>query len=164
MVGVSWEDAREFTAWLSEESPNDCRLPSEAEWEYAARAGTTTEYALPAPKGSDEITAKGLANCGGCGSEWDGKVIHHTRRSLSRGGQDYVVSGKDKGRISLVKRKAAWNNFMNYDAYPKGFHRGQRVYYSESESKKVNYCGQEWRLYDTPLRGRLPPPVSDRCR
>ncbi len=75
VINVSWGHANAYAAWLSEKQKKagmKCRLPSEAEWEYAARAGTITEYALPAPGGSDDIGGKALANCADCGGEWAG--------------------------------------------------------------------------------------------
>ena len=73
VINVTWEDAQAYVAWLGRKLGRTCRLPSEAEWEYACRAGTKKEYALPADEGgSDDIRSKGFANCSDCGSEWDG--------------------------------------------------------------------------------------------
>ena len=69
VVNVSWKEATAYAAWLSKQTGRKYRLPTEAEWEYAARAGTSTRYWW-----GDEV-GRNHANCGDCGSRWDGKKI-----------------------------------------------------------------------------------------
>jgi formylglycine-generating enzyme required for sulfatase activity len=67
VINVSWEDAQAYAQWLSERTGKRYRLPTEAEWEYVARAGTETAYWWGNEVGENH------ANCAGCGSQWGGK-------------------------------------------------------------------------------------------
>lgn len=69
VIHVNWEDARAYTQWLSKTTGKKYRLPTEAEWEYVARAGSTTHFWW----GDSEQDAKGKANCRrGCYSSFSG--------------------------------------------------------------------------------------------
>jgi formylglycine-generating enzyme required for sulfatase activity/cellulose biosynthesis protein BcsQ len=67
VINVSWDDAQQYVTWFSRMTGRPYRLLTEAEWEYAARAGTTTAFYW-----GDDI-GEGNANCKGCGSEWDNR-------------------------------------------------------------------------------------------
>jgi formylglycine-generating enzyme required for sulfatase activity len=64
VINVSWVDAKQYTRWLSQLLGREYRLPTEAEWEYAARAGAKTRYFW----GPD--VGVGRANCDGCDNYW----------------------------------------------------------------------------------------------
>jgi formylglycine-generating enzyme required for sulfatase activity len=68
VINVDWYDAQQYVQWLSKVTDKAYRLLSEAQHEYAARAGTTTAY----PWGDDiKLNGMAMANCNGCGSKWD---------------------------------------------------------------------------------------------
>jgi len=67
ITNVSWNDAIEYIDWLSKRTGHKYRLPSEAEWEYSARAGSTSRFWWGDDLGINQ------AVCEDCGSLYDGK-------------------------------------------------------------------------------------------
>ena len=126
VIHVSWNDVSAYAQWLSAETGISYRLPTEAEWEYAARTGADTAY----PWG-DEV-GQGHANCNGCGSRWDytktapvgsfapnewglhamaGNVWEWTcSRYEKRYGGDENVCSSPKGPGYRVNRGGSWTN------------------------------------------------------
>ncbi len=67
VINVNWDDVQAFVSWLSEKTGQRYRLPSESEWEYAAAAGTQSQFWWGSAVGNNQ------ANCFNCGSNWDGE-------------------------------------------------------------------------------------------
>jgi formylglycine-generating enzyme required for sulfatase activity len=65
VANLSWVDAKQFVEWLSKVTQKPFRLPSEAEWEYAARGGTRTKFWW-----GDQLQAD-MANCKGCNEPYN---------------------------------------------------------------------------------------------
>ncbi len=80
VINVSWDDAQAYVDWLSKQTGQVYRLPTEAEWEYAARGDTQTDYFW------GNSIGKKNANCYGCSGGFDNKktaeVGHYQANAL----------------------------------------------------------------------------------
>jgi formylglycine-generating enzyme required for sulfatase activity len=75
-VNVSWNDARAYVKWLSGKTGEDYRLLTEAEWEYVARAGTTTPFSFGSTISTDQANYNGdYTYKGGSKGEYRGKTM-----------------------------------------------------------------------------------------
>ena len=132
VINVSWRDAKAYVRWLSGKTGKQYRLLSESEWEYVARAGTTTQYSW------GDFIGPNLANCWDCSSRWSGHQtvpvgsfpangfgLHNVHGNVSEwvkdcwnGNYDWMpVDGSawtGGGCSSRVLRGGSWNNGPRY--------------------------------------------------
>jgi formylglycine-generating enzyme required for sulfatase activity len=123
---VSWDEAKEFVRRLSFRTRQNYRLPSEAEWEYAARAGTTTAYfwgdlfdggrannngRVTEPAGCCPANAFGLHDMHGNVREWVQDVWHDNYIGAPTDGSSWMTGG-DLSR--QVVRGGSWVDTPRY--------------------------------------------------
>ncbi|MCP4697710.1 MAG: SUMF1/EgtB/PvdO family nonheme iron enzyme [Gammaproteobacteria bacterium] len=101
VIGVSWYGAAAYAEWLSAWTGHRYRLPSEAEWEYAARAGTETKYWLGDDIGVDQ------ANCADCGDNRDKTAPVNA-----------FTAANSFGLLGMAGNAAEWvQDWYSYDYY-----------------------------------------------
>jgi formylglycine-generating enzyme required for sulfatase activity len=68
VINIAWDDAKQYAQWLARRTGRPYRLLSEAEWEYAARAGNDAPFTW------GDTIGQGNANCANCGTQWDDRA------------------------------------------------------------------------------------------
>jgi formylglycine-generating enzyme required for sulfatase activity/class 3 adenylate cyclase len=132
VTNVSWNDAKQYAAWLAQATRKPYRLPTEAEWEYAARGGTQTKYwwgdqlqpgmancknctdtaatEQPAKVGSSKPNPFGLYDMGGGVDQWVEDCWHKNYQGAPTDGSAWV----DAQCPSHVMRSGSWKNDARY--------------------------------------------------
>lgn len=156
VMNVSLDDVRGYLDWLSARTGHRYRLPSEAEWEYAARARTTTAY----PWG-DRI-GTGRANCYECGSDWGGESTAPVARFPANGFGLFDMHGnvwewtadcRHDGYAGAPETAEPWSDAGDGNCRQR-VQRGGSWYYvaMNSRSARRSYNRTEARWYDVGFR------------
>lgn len=129
-TNVSWSDAQDYIAWLNEQVPGEpYRLPTESEWEYAARGGTTTAYYW--------------------GDDWDRAYANMGREVCCIG----VAEGPDKWRYDAPVGQFPPNPFGLYDMAGNLAEWVEDVYTSDIDKSPTDGSPRIW-ISDSPWAQR----------
>ena len=131
VTDISWDDAKQFVTWLAQATGKSYRLPSEAEWEYAARGGTQTKYwwgdqfrpgmanckncidgvagEQPLKIGSLKANPFGLHDMGGGVDQWAEDCWHKNYQGAPSDGSPWIADGDCSLRVI---RSGSWRNDM----------------------------------------------------
>jgi len=134
VINVSWYDAKAYAAWLTEQTGQEYRLPTEVEWEYSVRANSETSYWY----GNEMQT--GYSVCDDCGSQWDGRSTAPVGSQISN----------PFGLFDMHGNVAEWIEDCYHDSYA-GAPSNNRAWLSSDCPSKV-IRGGSW--YDIPRVGR----------
>jgi formylglycine-generating enzyme required for sulfatase activity/class 3 adenylate cyclase len=132
VTNLSWTDTQEFVEWLSSITQTPFRLPTEAEWEYAARGGARSKYwwgdhlqaqmanckgcnepyesSRPSKVGSFKPNPFGLYDMGGNVDQWVADCWHHNYQGAPADGSAWV----ENDCMSRVIRSGSWKNDPSY--------------------------------------------------
>ena len=132
VTNLSWTDTQQFVDWLSKVTQKPYRLPTEAEWEYAARGGTRSKYwwgdqlqasmanckgcnesyqaSQPLTVGSFKPNPFGLYDMGGNVHQWVADCWHENYQGAPSDGSAWVESDC----LSRVIRSGSWKNDPSY--------------------------------------------------
>lgn len=133
VIFVSWYDAAAYCVWLSNKTGQLYRLPSEAEWEYACRSGTTTRYswgdvitpdkANYTHSGHDRTTevdldlyapnAWGLCDMHGNVQEWVEDVWNGSYEGAPTDGSAWTGEESERSSSARVIRGGSWNHYAS---------------------------------------------------
>jgi formylglycine-generating enzyme required for sulfatase activity len=130
VVNVSWNDAQAFCKWLSEKDGKEYRLPTEAEWEFACRAGTTTRFYF----GNDDSDLGQFANVAdkSLKAKWDS---NHKNKEYQK-------------RITAWLDRVTWDDAYPFTA-PVGKFKPNRFGLYDMQGNVWQWCGDWYGNYPT---------------